>query len=95
MSASLNTSSTRNLRNALRLQLSHLIIVPVYDLPMASAISHPEPLTRIVSVEVPNLDNPIVAAEYRRQREIVNASYEKQREELAFWESVQCHEGWE
>jgi hypothetical protein len=62
---------------------------------MASAISYPKPLTRIVSVEVPNLDNPIVAAEYRRQREIVNASYERQREELAFWESVQCHEGWE
>jgi hypothetical protein len=56
--------------------------------------THPEPLTRIVSVEVPNLDNPIVAAEYRRQRAIINAAVERQREELEFWESLQTHDGW-
>jgi hypothetical protein len=66
-----------------------------YTLHMATPARNPEPLTRIVSVEVPNLDNPIVAAEYRRQREIINAAYERQREELEFWESAQSHEGWE
>jgi len=54
-----------------------------------------EPATRIVSRELPNLRNPIVAAEYRRQREIINAAVESQREELEFWESVQTHEGWD
>jgi hypothetical protein len=53
-----------------------------------------EPLTRTVTMEVPNLDNPAVAAEYRRQREIINAAAESQREELEFWESVQTHDGW-
>ena len=45
-------------------------------------------------MEVPNLDNPAVAAEYLRQREIVNAAHERQREELDFWEATQSHEGW-
>ena len=53
-----------------------------------------EPLTRIGTMEVPNLDNPAVAAEYRRQREFINAAYERQREELDFWEATQTHEGW-
>jgi hypothetical protein len=54
-----------------------------------------EPTTRIVSRELPNLRNPVVAAEYRRQRAIINAGVESQREELEFWESVQTHEGWD
>jgi hypothetical protein len=54
-----------------------------------------EPLTRFITREVPNLRNPIVAAEYRRQREIIRAAVESQREELDFWESVQTHEGWD
>lgn len=49
---------------------------------------------RTVTFELPNFDNPAVAAEYRRQREVINAAYERQREELEFWESVQSHEGW-
>jgi hypothetical protein len=53
-----------------------------------------EPLTRTVTMEVPNLDNPVVAAEYRRQREIINAAAESQREQLEFWESTQSHAGW-
>lgn len=67
--------------------------------PMATSTHNPEParqepLTRTVTMEVPNLDNPAVAAEYLRQREIVNAAYERQREELDFWEATQSHEGW-
>ncbi len=70
-----------------------------YTFDMATLIPNPEPapqepLTRTVTMEVPNLDNPAVAAEYRRQREIVNAAYERQREELDFWEATQTHEGW-
>jgi Protein of unknown function (DUF3018) len=66
---------------------------------MASAIHHHEPQQqeppmRTISREVPNLRNPAVAAEYRRQRAIINAAAESQREELDFWESVQTHEGW-
>ena len=66
---------------------------------MATLIHNPEsapqePLTRTVTMEVPNLDNPAVAAEYRRQREIINAADERQREELDFWEATQTHEGW-
>ncbi len=45
-------------------------------------------------MDVPNLDNPAVAAEYHRQREIINAAYERQREDLDFWEATQTHEGW-
>ncbi len=54
-----------------------------------------EPLTRVITREVPNLRNPVVAAEYRRQRAVIFAAVENQREELAFWESVQTHEGWD
>ena len=54
-----------------------------------------EPATRIVSRELPNLRNPAVAAEYRRQRAILTAAVESQREELEFWESIQTHEGWD
>jgi hypothetical protein len=66
---------------------------------MATLIHNPEqakeqPLMRTVTFELPNFDNPAVAAEYRRQREVINAAYERQREELEFWESVQSHEGW-
>jgi hypothetical protein len=57
--------------------------------------AHEEPPMRIVSRELPNLRNPVVAAEYRRQRKIINAAYESQREELEFWESIQTHEGWD
>jgi hypothetical protein len=53
-----------------------------------------EPLRRTVTMDVPNLDNPAVAAEYHRQREIINAAYERQREDLDFWEATQTHEGW-
>lgn len=49
---------------------------------------------RTISREVPNLRNPAVATEYRRQRAIINAAAESQREELDFWESAQTHEGW-
>ena len=55
----------------------------------------PEPTTRVVSRELPNLHNPVVAAEYRRQRAIINEAVPSQREELEFWEAVQTHEGWE
>lgn len=70
-----------------------------YNFYMASAIHNPEPaqaqpLVCTVTLELPNFDNPAVAAEYRRQREVINAAYERQREELEFWESVQSHEGW-
>ena len=66
---------------------------------MATLTHHPEPapqepLTRTVSRELPNLRNPVVAAEYRRQRDIINAAVQSQREELEFWESIQTHEGW-
>ena len=54
-----------------------------------------EPTTRIVSRELPNLRNPVVAAEYRRQRAIINEAVLSQREELEFWEAVQTHEGWD
>jgi len=53
-----------------------------------------EPLTRVISREVPNLRNPAVAEEYKRQRAIINAAAAKQRGEMEFWESVQSHEGW-
>lgn len=66
---------------------------------MATATHNPEPaqgqpLMRTVTLKLPNFDNPAVAAEYRRQREVINAAYGRQREELAFWESTQSNEGW-
>ncbi len=53
-----------------------------------------EPPTRTITREVPNLRNPSVAEEYRRQRAIINSASERQREEMNFWESAQSHEGW-
>lgn len=66
---------------------------------MAAAIqnaeaSADEPLVRTITREVPNLRNPAVAEEYKRQRAIVNAAAVKRSEEIEFWESVQTHEGW-
>jgi hypothetical protein len=49
----------------------------------------------MVTRELPNLRNPIVAAEYRRQRAVIRAGVESQREELDFWEATQTHEGWD
>jgi hypothetical protein len=53
-----------------------------------------EPPMRTITREVPNLRNPTVAEEYKRQRAIITAAAERQREEMKFWESVQSHEGW-
>jgi hypothetical protein len=53
-----------------------------------------EPLVRTIVREVPNLRNATVAEEYKRQRAVINAASERQREEMDFWESVQSHEGW-
>jgi hypothetical protein len=53
-----------------------------------------EPPTRTITREVPNLRNPAIADEYRRQRAIIYAASERQREEMNFWESVQSNEGW-
>jgi hypothetical protein len=71
-----------------------------YTFDMATATHNPEPskhepLTRMVTRELPNLRNPIVAAEYRRQRAVIRAGVESQREELDFWEATQTHEGWD
>ena len=49
---------------------------------------------RTISREVPNLRNPTVAEEYKRQRTIVAAASQQQQEEMQLWESAQSHEGW-
>lgn len=54
----------------------------------------PEPLVRTVILEVPNLQNPKVAEEYKRQRAIINDALQSRGEEMAFWESTQSHQGW-
>jgi sucrose-6-phosphate hydrolase SacC (GH32 family) len=56
--------------------------------------SQQEPPVRTITREVPNLRNPTVAEEYKRQRVIIAAAAEHQAEETEFWESVQSHEGW-
>jgi sucrose-6-phosphate hydrolase SacC (GH32 family) len=66
---------------------------------MAASTSHLEdtpiePPVRTITRQVPNLRNPAVAEEYKRQRAIITAAAERQREEMQFWESVQSHEGW-
>jgi hypothetical protein len=53
-----------------------------------------EPTVRTITHVVPNLRNPTVAEEYRRQREIINSATSRQSEEMNFWESAQSHEGW-
>jgi hypothetical protein len=53
-----------------------------------------EPSMRTITRSVPNLRNPAVAEEYKRQRAIVFAASKLRREEMEFWESVQSHEGW-
>jgi hypothetical protein len=53
-----------------------------------------EPPVRTITRQVPNLRNSAVAEEYKRQRAIITAAAERQREEMQFWESVQSHEGW-
>jgi hypothetical protein len=60
-----------------------------------SEVAEQEPLTRLVTRELPNLRNPVVAAEYSRQRAIIRAAVESQRAELDFWEATQTHEGWD
>jgi sucrose-6-phosphate hydrolase SacC (GH32 family) len=55
---------------------------------------HPEPPLRTITREVPNLRNPTVAEEYKRQRTIVAAASQPQQEEMKFWESAHSHEGW-
>ena len=53
-----------------------------------------ESATRWMSREVPNMRNPQVAADYKRQRDVLDAALERQRDEMKFWESVQADEGW-
>lgn len=53
-----------------------------------------EPPVRTITREVPNLRNPTVAEDYKRQRAIIAASAAHQHEETEFWESAQSHEGW-
>jgi hypothetical protein len=53
-----------------------------------------EPAVRTITRVVPNLRNPAVAMEYKRQREIIHAATTRQSEEMKFWESAQSHEGW-
>jgi hypothetical protein len=53
-----------------------------------------EPTVRTITRVVPNLRNPAVAEEYKRQREIIRAATPRQSEEMNFWESAQSHEGW-
>jgi len=53
-----------------------------------------EPPVRTITRAVPNLRNPVVAQEYRRQREVIYAAIPHQSEEMQFWESAQSHEGW-
>ena len=53
-----------------------------------------EPSMRTITHEVPNLRNPIVAEEYKRQRSIIAAAAPRQSEDTSFWESAQSHEGW-
>jgi len=53
-----------------------------------------EPAVRTITRVVPNLRNPAVAEEYKRQREVIHAATSRQSEEMTFWESVQSHEGW-
>jgi sucrose-6-phosphate hydrolase SacC (GH32 family) len=55
---------------------------------------HSEPPLRTITREVPNLRNPTVAEEYKRQRTIVAAASQQQHEEMQFWESAQSDEGW-
>jgi hypothetical protein len=50
-----------------------------------------EPTVRTITHVVPNLRNPAVAEEYKRQREIINSATSRQSEEMKFWESVQPH----
>ena len=52
-----------------------------------------EPLTRTLTHEVPNLRNAEVAREYKRQRTIIHASTQTDRE-MAFWEPLQSQDGW-
>jgi len=66
---------------------------------MATSTTHfeaasAEPTVRTITRVVPNLRNPAVAEEYKRQREIINDATSRQSEEMKFWESVQSHEGW-
>jgi hypothetical protein len=56
--------------------------------------THSEPPMRTITREVPNLRNPTIAEEYKRQRVILTAAAEQQQEEMEFWESAQSHEGW-
>jgi hypothetical protein len=49
---------------------------------------------RTITHEVPNLRNPTVAEEYKRQRSIIAAAAPRQSEDTSFWESAQSHEGW-
>jgi hypothetical protein len=70
-----------------------------YNCGMAASTHNPEampvePPMRTITREVPNLRNPAVAEEYKRQRAIIAAASERQREEMNFWESVQSNEGW-
>jgi hypothetical protein len=53
-----------------------------------------EPAVRTVTRVVPNLRNPAVAEEYKRQREVIHDAAVRQSEEMNFWESAQSHEGW-
>ncbi len=53
-----------------------------------------EPPVRTITRDVPNLRNPAVAEEYKRQRAIIASAAARQREETEFWESTQSHEGW-
>lgn len=53
-----------------------------------------EPRVRTISRVLPNLRNPVVAAEYKRQRAVIHDAEPAQREEAEFWEAAQSHEGW-
>jgi hypothetical protein len=65
---------------------------------MATSTSHleasSEPTVRTITRQVPNLRNPAVAQEYKRQREVIHDASARQSEEMNFWESAQSHEGW-
>jgi hypothetical protein len=53
-----------------------------------------EPTVRTITRVVPNLRNPTVAEEYKRQREIINGATSRQSEEMKLWELIQSHDGW-
>ncbi len=53
-----------------------------------------EPTVRTITRVVPNLRNPAVAEEYKRQHEVIHNATSHESEEMNFWESVQSHEGW-